>query len=279
MITNNIGRCYLLLLLMKKYLIVISNSLQQYFAYRLNIILWRVRVIVSILISFFLWQTIFKTQTQIFGYRESQMLTYIILITFLQGIVLSTQTFRVAEEINLGTLSHFLIRPLNYFGYVISRDISDKLVNTFFSIFEIILLIYVLHPPLVLQTSFTWLGLFIITCILAAILFFEIGFMLSLIGFWSRESWAPRFIFFILVTFLAGTYFPLDILPKSIYNFLQLLPFTYLIFFPLKIYLGQMESLFLIKGFIVMISWIIIMTLGLRSFWKKGLKIYTAEGI
>ncbi|MBI3380059.1 ABC-2 family transporter protein [Candidatus Gottesmanbacteria bacterium] len=264
---------------MKKYVMVVSNSLQEYFAYRLNFILWRVRVIVSILISFFLWQTIFKTKSQVFGYQQSQMLTYILLITFLNGIVLSTQTFRVAEEINLGTLSNFLIRPFSYFGYVMSRDISDKIVNTFFSIFEIIFLIIILHPPIFVQTSVYWLGLFFVTFILAALLFFEIGMMLSIIGFWSRDTWAPRFIFFILVTFLAGTYFPLDILPKPIYSFLQFLPFTYLIFFPLKIYLGQMDSFFLLRGLGIMISWIILMSVILRYSWRRGLKIYTAEGI
>lgn len=264
---------------MKKYLLVLSNSLQEYFAYRLNFILWRVRVIVSILITFFLWQAIFKTKNQIFGYQESQMLTYILLLTFLNGIVLSTQTFRVAEEINLGTLSSFLIRPFSYFGYILSRDISDKIVNTFFSVFEIALLILILHPPVFLQTSLFWLGLFLVTCILSALLFFEIGMMLSIIGFWSRETWAPRFIFFILLSFLAGTYFPLDILPKPIYGFLQLVPFTYLVFFPLKIYLGHIDSGFLIRGFIIMFSWILIMTFILRYFWRRGLKIYTAEGI
>ncbi len=264
---------------MKKYILVVSNSLQEYFAYRLNFILWRVRVVVSILISFFLWQTIFKNRNQVFGYQETQMLTYILLITFLNGIVLSSQTFRVAEEINSGTLSNFLIKPVSYLGYVFSRDLADKIINTFFSIFEIALLIFFLQPPVFLQTSFFWWGLFIIACILAAILFFEIGMMLSLIGFWSKETWAPRFIFFILVTFLAGTYFPLDILPKAIYQFLQLIPFTYLIFFPLKIYLGHIEPLFLLNGFIIMASWIILLAIILKFSWKRGLKVYTAEGI
>lgn len=207
------------------------------------------------------------------------MLTYILLITFLNGVVLSTQTFRVAEEINTGTLSNFLIKPISYFGYVLSRDVSDKIINTFFSVFEIIFLYLLLRPPIFLQTSFFWLGLFAVTCVLAAFLFFEIGMILSLIGFWSRETWAPRFIFFILVTFLAGTYFPLDIMPKPIFDFIQLLPFTYLVFFPLKIYLGQMEAAFLLKGFLIMSLWIISLTLTAGYFWRKGLKVYTAEGI
>jgi len=236
-------------------------------------------VVVSILISFFLWQTIFKTKTSVFGYEQAHMLTYILLITFLNGVVLSSQTFKVAEEINTGTLSNFLIRPVSYFGYILFRDLSDKIINTFFSIFEIILLYLLLRPPIFLQTSLFWLGLFAISCLLAAFLFFEIGMTLSIIGFWSRETWAPRFIFFILVTFLAGTYFPLDIMPKPIFDFLELLPFTYLVFFPLKIYLGHIEMVFLLKGFLIMFFWIVAFTAIAGYFWRKGLKIYTAEGI
>lgn len=263
---------------MNKYILIISNSIQEFFVYRLNFILWRVRVIISILITYFLWQTIYTGRSNVFGYDQAQMLTYIIMITFLNGVVLSTQTFRIADEINTGTLSNFLIRPLNYFGYVASRDIADKTLNTFFSILEIFLLIFLLKPPLFLQTSIFWLVLFLATSFLSAVLFFEIGSLLSLIGFWSRETWAPRFLFFILVTFLAGTYFPLDIFPKTIYNFLELLPFTYLIFFPLKVYLGNMEIFYLWRGLSIMLLWIVLIFVILNFVWRKGLKMYRSEG-
>lgn len=263
---------------MNKYLTVLQNSFQEHFAYRLNFILWRVRMVVSVLISFFLWQTVFQSQSTVFGYQAAQMLTYILLITFISSIVLSTQTFRVAEEINFGRLSDFLIRPISYFGYVFARDVADKLINTIFSFFEIGLLILLLRPPLMVQKEPLWLVLFLFATIIAAVLYFEIGMLLSFIGFWSRETWAPRFVFYILVAFLAGTYFPLDIFPPPIYNILQLLPFTYLVFFPLKIYLGSLNTIFLIKGFIVMSLWIIILWWLVKFLWQKGLKLYTAEG-
>ena len=263
---------------MNKYLAVLKNSFQEHFAYRLNFILWRVRMVVSILISFFLWQTIFRSRDTVFGYREAQMLTYILLITFIGSIVLSTQTFRVAEEINFGRLSDFLIRPIHYFGYVFSRDIADKLINTIFSFFELGLLILLLHPPLILQSGSLWLGLFFLSVVFAAILYFEIGMLLSFIGFWSKETWAPRFVFYILVVFLACTYFPLDIFPPPIYNILQLLPFTYLVFFPIKIYLGKVEIAFLLKGFLLMLVWIMLLWYLMKILWRKGLKLYTAEG-
>jgi ABC-2 type transport system permease protein len=263
---------------MKKYLLVINNSFQQYFAYRLNFILWRVRVILFLLLSFFLWQTIFTHNKQIFGYDESQMLTYMLLISFIDGIVLSTQTFRIAEDINFGNLSSFLIRPVSYFGYVLAKDVTDKLINTAFSFFEIVLLIIILHPPFIIQTNPILLLMSISSAIIAAFVYFEINLLISFIGFWSKETWAPRFIFFILVTFLAGLYFPLDILPTPIFDFLRFLPFTYLVFFPLKLYLGQFTSGFIIQGFLINIFWLFILWLGVKTLWKKGLKVYTAEG-
>jgi len=263
---------------MRKYYLIFTNSLSEYFAYRLNFILWRVRIVISILITYFLWDSVFAGKSEVFGYSQARMLTYVILITFLTGVVLSTQTHRVASEINLGELSKFLLKPVNYFAFNLSRDLSDKFLNTTFSIVEIILLVLILRPPLVVQTNPYWLSLFAVAIILATILFFEISLILSFIGFWSKETWAPRFIFFILITFLAGTYFPLDIFPKPIYTLLQLLPFTYIVFFPLKIYLGELNSPTLFMGLIVVFSWIIIFLFTINYLWRAGLKIYTAEG-
>ncbi|MBI4990876.1 ABC-2 family transporter protein [Candidatus Gottesmanbacteria bacterium] len=263
---------------MKKYLMVINNGLQEYFTYRLNFVLWRVRVIVAILISYFLWNAVYSQSNQVFGYGQSQMMTYILLTIFINGIVFSTQTFRVAEEINYGILSRYLIRPLNYFVYNLSRDFADKLINTSFSVIEFLLLVFLLKPPIIFQTNPLWILLFVQSVIFAAILYFEISLLISFIGFWSNETWAPRFLFFILVSFLAGNYFPLDIFPPPIYKILELLPFTYLLFYPLKIYIGQVSSIFIIKGFLSVIFWIIALYFILRLFWRKGLKVYTAEG-
>lgn len=263
---------------MKKYILVFKNSFSEYFAYRLNFILWRVRIVISVLITYFLWFSVYQGNSEIFGYNASQMMTYVLLISFLNGVVLSTQTQRVADEINTGDLSNFLVKPLNFFGFNIARDLSDKILNTLFSFAELVMFILILKPPFFIQTNLFLIGLFLFTVFLAALLYFEISLLLSYIGFWSKETWAPRFIFFILVTFLAGTYFPLDIFPEPIFNFLKLLPFTYIIYFPLKIYLGQINYYQLAESFTIMTSWIIFLWFITKIVWRKGLIIYTAEG-
>ncbi len=207
------------------------------------------------------------------------MLTYVLLTLFINGIVFSTQTFKIAEEINFGTLSNFLIKPVSYFLYNLARDLADKFLNIFFSIIEFIILIYLIKPEIFIQTDPFIISVFCFSVIMASILYFEIGILLSFIGFWSNETWAPRFLFFILVSFLSGMYFPLDIMPSFIFNFLSYLPFTYLVYFPLKIFLGQLNNFFIIKGMLISFFWMLIFYLLLKILWHKGLKTYTAEGM
>ena len=263
---------------MFKYISVSKNSFAELLAYRLNFVLWRLRVIISILITYFLWSAIYSGKTVLFNYTAKEMFTYIVLLAFLNGVVLSTQTFRVAEEINNGSLSNYLIRPINYIKYNLFRDLADKSVNTFFSVLETALMLSLSKPPFIFQHDMTLILLFILSVVIAVGLYFFISLILSFIGFWSREVWAPRFIFFIIVAFLAGTYFPLDIVPSVVYSVIQFLPFTYLVFFPLKIYLGHITTPFLLMGFSVSIIWLFILYGFTKFIWSKGLKVYTAEG-
>lgn len=263
---------------MFKYLYVTKNTLGEFFAYRLNFFLWRIRVIISILITYFLWYSIYSGQGTIFNYTKEEMFTYIILLTFTTSVILSTQTFRIAEEINNGSLSNLLIKPVNYIKYNLFRDFADKIINTVFSVIEIVLLLVLLKPAFIWQSNPVLLLLFTISIFNSVFLYFFISLILSFIGFWSREVWAPRFIFFIIVAFLAGTYFPLDIMPAPLYSFLEILPFTYLIFFPIKIYLGHLELIFILKGFLISCIWLLVLYILSQKIWHKGLKAYTAEG-
>ena len=206
------------------------------------------------------------------------MFTYVVLIAFVNSIVLSTQTFRVAEEISNGSLSNYLIRPINFIRYNLFRDLADKLTNTFFSIIEVGLILILLKPQFIFQDNLGVLFLFVCATVISVFLYFFISLLLSFIGFWSKEIWAPRFIFFIIIAFLAGTYFPLDIVPPTVYKILELLPFTYLIFFPIKIYLGTVNPAFIIKGFLISLIWVSVLYYFAKLVWHKGLKIYTAEG-
>lgn len=263
---------------MKKYLLVARLTWDETFSYRLNFTMWRVRTIIQLLTMYFLWLAIIPENGNILGYSRTFMLTYILGTSLISSIIIASRSYEVGTEINNGNLSNFLIRPINYFMYWFARDIGDKGMNITFSIIELFLLFLILKPPIFLQTEISFLLLAALSAGLGLLMYFFISFLLGMIGFWSPEVWAPRFIFLTVLTFFSGGLFPLDILPKPIFSFFELLPFPYLLYFPLKIYLGQLPLIEIYKGLAVSCVWIGILYALAKFVWIKGLKLYTAYG-
>lgn len=262
----------------KLYWQVAKNTWDEMVTYRVNFLIWRLRTVLQVLTVYYLWLVLIPPGSDFLGYSQTQMLTYVLGTTLISSIVFSTRTHEIGDNINSGDLSIFLIRPVDYFLYWFVRDIADKGFNLMFAFAELVILFFLLKPPFFIQTNPLTILFFLVAVFLATLLYFYIGSLLGLIGFWSPEVWAPRFILFILLNFFAGSLFPLDILPKTIYDAFSFLPFPYLLYFPLKIYLGQLSLNAIFFGFSVSFIWIFFLYGFMRFVWQKGLRIYTAVG-
>ncbi len=266
---------------MNKYLQVFKISFQQEFVYRVNFVMWRVRNVLQIFLVFFLWDTVFaQTDRVVFGYDRSRILTYVFGLLIVRAFVLSALAAEVAGEVSRGELSNYLLKPVNYFKYWLTRDISSKVLNLFFATIEVTLLYFLLKPPFFLQTNLLSLGAFLISIITAMFIYFVLLFITSSIPFWLPEAgWGGHFLVsVVIVEFLSGALFPLDVLPQAVQNVLNLTPFPYLIFFPLQVYLGKITGLVLVKGILVSLFWAGALWFLMNSIWKKGLKVYQAHG-
>ena len=246
--------------------------------YRLSFVLWRVRIVMQLLVTYFLWWAIFSQHETLFGYTQSMMLTYILLSAVVRPFVMGTRTQEVGMMINDGSLSNYLTRPINLFRLFWSRDIADKSLNIIFAIGEIAILILLLKPSIILQANITVLLFTFLALVIGVVLFFYFSMLLSLLGFWTSEIWGPRFLSFILVEFFGGMLFPLDILPESLFRVSTLLPFSYFIYFPLKVYLGQLSVISMISGLGVGLVWALGLKLLTELLRRRGLMVYSSEG-
>lgn len=263
---------------MEKYFQIAKNTWDESLAYRTSFILYRTRGFLQLLITYFVWQYVTTQQGYFFGYTQSTMLTYILIGSFVSNIIFATRTTSIASEINEGILTNFLIRPFSYQLYHFSRDFGDKAMNLVFTIGELLLFFLILHPPFIFQTSLITLFFFIISVFLGLILHFFISVLIGFLGFWSNEVWGPRFIFYQAIGLFSGGLFPLDVLPREVFSFLSFLPFSYLTYFPAKIYLGQVSGSELLQGILVLVVWIVVLYKIVQMVWMRGLKVYTAQG-
>ncbi len=252
-------------------------TVNTYIAYRLNFILWRVRTMFSLLLLYFLWTQALLASPEIAGYTKPMIFTYIFLANFLNAVILSSRTDQIAGEIRNGDIINFILKPSSYFFRVGSREVVDKILNTLFSIAEIFLFTLIFKPEFVLPSDVLHIAVFLGFIVLATLISFYISTSLSLIAFWTSEIWAPRFIFMIFFSIVAGTLFPLDIYPEPLYNALLFTPFPYLVYVPAVVFIKGLtsETYYFAAGGVF---WLIT-TWGLVTYmWRKGLREFAFFG-
>jgi len=265
---------------LKKYLQIFKVTLESVFVYRLNFVMWRVRVVMRLLTIYFFWLAVFSNSSEILGYDRRLMFTYVLGASVLGNLVMASRSIDVGGEISTGELSNKLLKPLNYFRYWFARDLADKLVNICCAIAEFFLIFLILKPPVVLPSNLNQFFIFLASGILGMLIFFYLSFFISLTTFWYIEhnGWPARFLFTVLTTFVAGLVFPLDIIPAKVFAFLKFLPTTYLLFFPMQAWLGRLSRSFIVQGFVLSIFWIFSLKLLAEFLWRKGIRVYEAHG-
>lgn len=240
--------------------------------------MWRFRQVLSLLTVYFLWKAMFSGQGTIFGYTEAHMMTYILVASLLQSVVFASRSIDLAGVINSGDLSNILIKPWQNFWYWISCDIADKSINTIFSTVEISLIFILLRPTLALPplTPLLLLGLFLVAA--STFLYYLINYLFGLLGFWTPDIWAPRFLLLVVMQFTAGGMFPLDVLPQTFQKIIGLTPFPYLIFYPTQAVLGNLDIRTLLNSIGITLAWSAVFLVIVSVAWKRGLAAYGAEG-
>ena len=265
---------------MHKYSHIFQISWDNGFVYRLNFIMWRLRVVLQMLAVLFLWSAVLKNSTNAFGYTDTEMLTYIFGISLLRSVIFMGRTTDVQAEISSGDLNNMLIKPIGYFSYWFSRDMADKILNVIFAVVEISILIWLLKPSLLPPASAEAAALFLIAVLIAIFLYFFLSFCISMTTFWMPESngWSQRFFALIILEFFAGGLFPLDILPVPMQSLVAKLPTTYLMFTPMQIYLGRFNTHESLVAISMAAMWTLAFFSIARFTFNKGIKIYGAYG-
>lgn len=104
------------------------------------------------------------------------------------------------------------------------------------------------------------------------------GFWLALLAFWASRADALLAIQDALILLLAGQVAPIAVLPAPLALLAQLLPFRYMISFPIEVLMGNLSLTALLEGFAQQIGWLCFTLLLFLVVWRNGLRHYSAIG-
>lgn len=81
-----------------------------------------------------------------------------------------------------------------------------------------------------------------------------------------------------LIFLLAGQVAPLALLPAALRAAATVLPFRYMIGFPIEVLTGQLDGAALARGFAWQAGWLAVALALSATLWCRGVRHYTAVG-
>jgi ABC-2 type transport system permease protein len=121
--------------------------------------------------------------------------------------------------------------------------------------------------------------LFAVALTAAVLLQYLIFEALNLLGFWIENTYGIRFTMRVILEVVGGAIIPLSFFPPMVQKAFVLLPFPYLVYFPMQIYLNKIDLAEILAQLARIAVWMAVLAALNAFLWRKGLSRYTAMGI
>jgi len=262
---------------MRKYFQVVRATIQDELEYPAGVLYWFFLDLIRLFLMIYLWLAIYRDNVQIAGFDLKSILTYYFLILVIYQLHAHV-SFWFADLVKDGRISGYLLKPMSFLRFLILRTASRKIVELVLALPVIVLVFVSLQSYLVTPASFYHLILFGAAVSFSVILFIFLGFNLGLVSFWTLEIGSLFYFYYNLVEFLGGAFLPLSFFPGWLVNFLNFLPFKYLYYFPVAIFLGQVSLNEAVFGVAVSFAWLVVLYLSYKIIWFFGLRHYNVFG-
>jgi ABC-2 type transport system permease protein len=264
-----------------KFWFVFKLTWMERLAYRVNFFMEIASGILSSLIVIFLWMAIYRSagREAIGGYSIREMVTYLLGAGLINSFLLTTaENPETSQNIQDGTLSNLLIQPVSPYGIWFFRDFGAKIFFFTFGLLGYIVVCLFFYRYLVPSLNFGYFFFFLLSLLLASLLQFFMFQSFSLLSFWVENTYGIRFTMRVIMEVLAGAIIPLSFFPGILQKIFLLLPFHFLIYLPMNIYLGKIPLIQAPFELLKEAGWITGFGLLNLFIWRKGVRQYVAYG-
>lgn len=262
---------------LSKWWITIQISWVKHTAYRLNFFL---QIIGPALVFFFvkynLWSSIYAGDEALVikGFNFEQMINYHIWAFVVSLVAQGHGSWNLAEDIRMGRISSYLIYPFNFWEFHTASWLSFQVIQM---IIAAITLGIISFFGLLVFPSLNYFLIGVAYTLFISLFWFTLQYLTGVLAFWLEETWILRVMLSIVAYFLSGAIIPLDLYPEWLVNILNYTPFPYLTYYPIKIFMGQMDNFSL--GLMIISFWTVVFAYINHQVWKRGISLYTAAGM
>lgn len=243
--------------------------------YRVGLMIWMIEIILQPTIYLVVW-TAAAGGGEISGFGAREFAGYYITLLVVDHFTQMWQMWEFEWLIRQGQMSMRLLRPLHPIHTDIVQNISFKLLMLIIVVPTVILLSLVFQP--ILTPQWWAVLLFIPALLLAGGLAFFAGWIVALAAFWTTRIMAINLTYFLILVFFSGYIAPLDLLPPVLRTIADILPFRWIIAYPVELLQGRLELERALMGIGMQVFWLALIISMLGFVWRAGVRRYGAVG-
>jgi ABC-2 type transport system permease protein len=247
------------------------------FAYRGALAIWLLGLVLGPIIYLVVWTTVAESQGgQVGSYGAADFAAYFTLLMVVNQLTFTWHFHEFEWRIRNGFFSPLLLRPV----HPIHTDIAENLT------FKLLTFTLVVPVAIFLVVSFgarvdpePWQALaFVPALVLAMALRFLIEWSFGMLAFWVTRMAALTQAYWVLALFLSGQVAPLELFPEPVRVAAAVLPFQWMVAFPVELGLGRVSPADAVVGFAAQLAWIGIALVVMRVGWRVAVRRYAAVG-
>jgi ABC-2 type transport system permease protein len=227
------------------------------------------------LIYLLVWSTAAGEQG-IAGLTRGNIVAYYLVLILVNQITYAQTNWTVGDLIRYGQMNRILLRPIPPVYDALAAEVAGKVVYMVFLVPVVSLLTLILRPQIEIHLDNVLA--FLPALLLAWALRFFWGYWLALLAFWATRADALLALQDSLIFLLAGQVAPIAFLPGILQTAAKILPFRYMVAFPVEVLAGQLSAADVIAGFTTQVFWLFVAWSLYLLLWRTGLRRYTAIG-
>lgn len=211
------------------------------------------------------------------GFTAGDFAAYYLLSFYIRLMTAVWVAWELDYDIRHGDMNTKLLHPIAPIHDYISFNLADKLLRGM--IFTpIVIIVALLFPGISYVVTPFNVACFILALLGAWMMRYLFQFILGMFTFWFSQALVLTDVFWMLYLLLGGGVAPLALLPEPLQTIANYLPFRFMMSFPIEIMMGQLTPNEIFVGLASVVVWILLLMLGYRFMWARGMRHFGAFG-
>lgn len=252
-------------------------SLAKEIQYRVSNFIWMIGAVLDPIVFLLVWTVVAEARGgSVDGMTPRDFAAYFIAAFFVGEFTYSWLMWEYQKWVTDGSFAARLLRPVPPVIQDFGDNLGSKIVRMSIILPASLVMIVIFRPAIQWQP---WsLLTFVPAIVLATGLFFALDYGMSMCAFWTTRVSALNRLYDTVFILLSGYFAPLDLYPQWLLTLTWLLPFRWIIAYPIQLLLGQLSPFQAAIGLLAQMAWLLVIGVIVWLVWRRAVMRFSAVG-